>query len=186
MSDVPPNALIFNIVLAEWVSLCLKAVVLLRIPDFLNDGPLSPEELAKKAGVNATNLHTTLRVLAGHGIFTENVKDNLYSHNAASKELVTGVRGNCCAFVKMMAHESHQRPWQPDSLAECIKTGEEPFEKLFPADKDFWGYMDKRPSERALFWETMETTSTMWHSAIVEHYDFSSINSLVDIGRGKG
>jgi len=185
MSELPPNAIVFNILQGEWVSLCLKAVVILRIPDIMEDTPQSPEQLAKKAGVDANNLHIVMRVLAANGIFNEHVEEGLYSHNRVSKDLVTGVRGNSCSIVKMMAHESHQRPWQPESLVECIKTGKDGFRTVFPGE-DFWSYMDKRPSERALFWDTMESTSTLWHSAILDHYDFSSIKSLVDVGGGYG
>lgn len=179
----PPNAVIFGILQAEWVSLCLKASVILRIPDYMQDTPQSFEDIAKAAGVDANNLHTVLRVLASNGVFSEHA-DGKYSHNVASKELVSGVRGNCCAMVKMMAHESHQKPWQPDYLVECIKAGQDAFRRAFPDDVNFWAYMDKRPSERALFWETMESTSTLWHTAIVTHYDFSNIKKLVDVGGG--
>jgi len=184
--ELPPAVKIFNLVTAEWVSSCLKAAVLLRIPDYLKeeDGPQTPEQLAKNAGVDANNLHIVLRVLAGAGIFTEHVSEGRYSHNAESKELLSSVRGNSYTLVKMFAQESFVLPWHPEQAAECIRTGHRSFSKIFNGD-DFWAYMDKRPDQRALFWDTMECTSSNFHTAILGAYDFSSIKKIIDVGGGK-
>ena len=77
MSEVahekPPHAVLFEMLFGAWTAKILAEVVRLDVPDALAHGPLTADELVRKAGIRAhpVALHRALRACAALGIVTE-------------------------------------------------------------------------------------------------------------------
>jgi hypothetical protein len=69
-------------------------------------------------------------------------------------------------------------------LEESIRTGE----TAFPAvhGEPVWEYRAKHPTERKLFDSAMTSMSEQVAEAVVDAYDFSRYDTVVDIGGGRG
>jgi hypothetical protein len=71
--EKPPHAVLFEMLFGAWTAKILSEIVRLDVPDALADGPLTAEELVRKAGVRAhpVALQRALRACAALGIVTE-------------------------------------------------------------------------------------------------------------------
>ena len=71
--EKPPHAVLFEMLFGAWTAKILAEVVRLDVPDALAEGPLTADELVRKAGIRAhpVALHRALRACAALGIVTE-------------------------------------------------------------------------------------------------------------------
>src|SRR5688572_10798292 len=71
--EKPPHAVLFEMLFGAWTAKILAEVVRLDVPDALAEGPLTADELVRKAGVRAhpAALHRALRACAALGLVTE-------------------------------------------------------------------------------------------------------------------
>ena len=71
--EKPPHAVLFEMLFGAWTAKILAEVVRLDVPDALVQGPLTADELVRKAGIRAhpIALHRALRACAALGIVTE-------------------------------------------------------------------------------------------------------------------
>ena len=71
--EKPPHAVLFEMLFGAWTAKILAEVVRLDVPDALAHGPLTADELVRKAGIRAhpVALHRALRACAALGIVTE-------------------------------------------------------------------------------------------------------------------
>lgn len=175
-----------QIIQGGWVAQCLNAVTLLGIPDVLESGPKHIKDIAEAAKVDEDSLHRVMRVLSASGIFIEDPDSAIFSPTPVSKALISGVRDNSQAMVKLLAHESHAKPLEPLILAESIRSGQDGFQLCFGQGSDFWKYSAEKPDLKELFWQAMESTSTLFHTSIINAHDFSQYKKLVDVGGGFG
>ncbi|MDX1390664.1 MAG: methyltransferase, partial [Acidobacteriota bacterium] len=74
------------------------------------------------------------------------------------------------------------RPW--GALYDVVRTGESRFAEIF--GQGFCEYMAERPEEAAIYDGAMSAGSAMIVDSIVEAYDFSPFEKIVDVGGGQG
>ena len=75
--------------------------------------------------------------------------------------------------------------WQPwGQIMHCVKTGQSGFINAFGMD---WPeYFGQHPEAGTLFNDGMRSISAQKYTAAANAYDFSDVNSIVDVGGGNG
>src|SRR5215468_4918396 len=161
-----------------WTTQAIFVAAELRIADLLSDGPKQPEELGRLAGVKGDMLYRVLRALASIGIFAE---------DAEGRFMLTPLAGTLCgdsgqrAYARLHGQELYQS-WA--KLLEAVRTGDAGFVEAFgmPA----FEFFSKNPERGAVFDKAMTGHHGREADPMLDAYDFSSFNSLVDVGGGNG
>ncbi len=163
-----------------WVSKAVYVAAKLGIADLLAEGPRRVDELARATETHEQSLHRVLRALASLGVFAETAQgfeltpmaDYLRSDSPRS------VRG----LAMLHGEPWHWRAWE-DALR-SVRTGAPAFDSAHR--QDFFGYLREHADAAAVFDEAMSGISRSQHAAVVDAYDFSGIEHLVDVGGGHG
>jgi hypothetical protein len=178
---LPPPAVMFTFIMGRWVSRLIYVAAKLELADRLKHGPLTVEELATAAEVQAPALFRALRALASVGIFAE-TKDKRFKLTPLAVTLQKAVPGSMHAAALMLGEKYWEDAWA--QLLHGIKTGEMPFLKAHGIPP--FEYLEKHPEDLKIFGETMTSVSSTENPAIAAAYKFSGIRTLVDVGGGNG
>lgn len=170
-----------NLIMGKWVSQAVSVAAKLGIADLLKDGPRAVDDLARAAEVDATALHRLLRALAGVGVFVEEAGGR-FALTPTAEFLRSDVQGSLRAVATMTGEEWTWRPW--GELHRSVKTGEPAFEVVF--GKPVFAYLAGNPDAAAVFDEAMTGWSMQNAQAVAAAYDFSGIDTLMDVGGGHG
>ncbi len=163
------------------ISAALYPVTKLGIAELLADGPKSIAQLAEETGANQDGLYRVLRALACVGLFAEN-PTRTFALTPASNLLRSDVTGNLRDLVAWMTNEFHFRTW--GDMMHSVLTGRPSVEKVY-GKVCFEAFQDL-PETNVEFNNAMTNISAMTIPTILEHYDFSGIGTLVDLGGGHG
>ncbi|MDJ0706287.1 MAG: methyltransferase, partial [Leptolyngbyaceae cyanobacterium MO_188.B28] len=93
------------------------------------------------------------------------------------------VPGSLQALSKTISDE-----WQWNcfgNILNIVKTGQPAMQQLYQVD-DTFEYLTQNPSSGAIFDDAMTGWSRSIHTAVLDAYDFSGINQIVDIAGGHG
>lgn len=163
------------------ISIALNTIVKLGIPDRLAAGAKTAGALASETGMHEDALYRVLRALAGVGLFEE---DELrrFSLTASSTLLRTDVPGSMSPMVSWFCDPFHFRAYA--ELGHCVRTGKPAIDKVFGAP--LFEYFPNDPEESAVFNNAMTTFSQAVIPAVLDAYDFSGIEVLVDVAGGHG
>ena len=167
-------------VMGFWMSRAVHVLAKLGIPDLLQSGPKSVEELAQATETHAPSLYRLLRALASNGLVKVE-SDGRYALTPLSETLVTGP-GSLRWFIISELGQEHYPAW--GNLMHSVKTGEIAFDNQFGAD--VWKYFAQNPEDAAIFNNSMSGMTAATNEAIMASYDFSPFNTIVDIGGGHG
>ena len=153
----------------------------LRIADLLASGPKTIAELASESGTHPPTLERLLRALSTLEMFAP-ASDGRFRNTPLSEMLRSD-------------HPQSQREgalflparflWLPiGELFESVRTGEPAFRRIF--GQPFFEYLAAHPADAAAFNNAM-TQGIAWTTpALLEAYDFSRFEQLVDVGGGEG
>jgi O-methyltransferase/methyltransferase family protein len=164
-----------------WMSRAVYLVAKLGIPDLLQSGPKSAEELAQATETHAPSLYRVLRALASIGV-VKTETDGRFALTPLSELLVTGAPGSMRWFIISELGQEHYPAW--GNLMHSVKTGEIAFDNHFGVD--IWGYFAQKPEDAAVFNNSMSGMTAVANEAIMSAYDFSSFSNIVDVGGGHG
>jgi O-methyltransferase domain/Dimerisation domain len=153
----------------------------LGIADLLEDGPRSVDELAQATGTHAPTLYRLLRALASVGVFTEE-PDGQFGSTPMTQYLRTNAPRSLRAWAMLSGQEYGWTSW--GHLLHSVRTGEPAFPKLYGTTA--WEYRQAHPEEDAIFNAAMTALSSGVVEAIVQSYNFSGIDVLMDVGGGEG
>jgi hypothetical protein len=112
------------------VSQAVYVAAKLGIPDLLADGPRTATELAVAAGADPDGLYRLLRLLAGHGIFTEQADGEGTFVNSPRSELLRDEPGSLRAFALYAGETAYPAL---GATRRMVQTGEPAFELVFGA-----------------------------------------------------
>jgi O-methyltransferase domain len=150
------------------------------VPDHLDKGPLAVSELAKRAGLDELSLTRALRALTGFGAFEE-VSPGEFANNAVSnlfRNRPGGLR-NAALFWG-----SEHLLQSAAALGHSVMTGEASFVHVF--GETFWDRMRRLPEEHELFNRALADLRSDEHQQIADAYDWTGVNTAVDVGGGAG
>lgn len=180
-TDTPsPRTALGQQITAYRVSQLIFVAADLGIADRLADGPKHFEELAAATGVNPDGLFRCLRALAAVGIFTR-MPDGKFGSSPQSELLRRDIPGSLSAWARLNGHQIYPIFGE---LMYSIKTGRSAAEHLHGMTS--WEYRSRNPALQAEFDEAMSEMSHQTASAVLEGYDFSHLNRIVDVAGGQG
>jgi hypothetical protein len=178
---VPPFVSMLQMLHGLHFSTCISCLAQLGIPDLVEAGPQSAEELAAQVGAHPQALHRLMRATASIGVLSEDA-DGKFSQTPLSAVLRGNVTPSARGFAMMGAREWHMRGWE--HLEYSVRTGKTALDQVY--GKSLFEYLSSHPTEAQIFNETMTGLSMMDSPAIAESYSFDGIRSIVDVGGGHG
>jgi DNA-binding HxlR family transcriptional regulator len=176
-SAQPPA--LFQMMAGYWVSQSIYVASKLGIPDAIQSGPKSCREIAAITGVHENSLFRLLRVLESIGICTR--KKERYELTAQGRLLQSNVQGSLRSMALTLG-EIHYEAW--GNLDHSIRTGQPAFNDVFGTG--LFQHLSKNRVDGATFNAAMTDFSGLVSYAVALAYDFSGIQSIVDVGGGHG
>ncbi len=158
----------------------LGALVEGRVPDHLDAGPLPASELAKRTGLHALTVTRSLRALAAFGAFQE-VSPGMFANTPVSeffRDRPGGLRNAALFWGGQHVLESAAE------LGYSVRTGKSSFEHVY--GESFWDRMRRLPDEYEMFNRALADLRSDEHQRIAGAYDWSGVNTVVDVGGGAG
>jgi hypothetical protein len=165
----------------HYLAQCLHVAAMLGLSDLIEQGRSTVEELAAATQCHQHSLQRMVRALASVGVFTEDAVGQL-----SLTPLGATLRSNAPESVRDMAIFISASPlWRAwDLLHQSVKTGEPSFPQLHGTS--VYQYLADHAELGAIFNRFMTSQSKLHNDAIVEAYDFSGVQTLVDVGGGHG
>jgi len=153
----------------------------LGVADELAAGPRGVPELARSVGAHPAALYRLLRLLAGAGVFREQVDGRV-----ALTPLGGSLRREGPASVRDWAlYLGSPQLWEViGMLRETVRSGQAAFPRVHGTT--LWDYMGEHPELAAPFHRWMSRQSELHNAALVAAYDFSPFQVLADVGGGQG
>lgn len=175
----PPEAQIAEMLLSQLVARLIHLAVTLRLPDYLADGPRAAEELASKTGTHERALYRVMRTLSSLGVLSEDA-----THRFTLRPLGAVLKSGTPSHAAALTLGGPLITRSFDQLLYSVQTGKTAFERSFGAPIFDW--LGSHPAEAALFNGTMMGFHGMEPPAIAAAYDFSGLETIVDVGGSTG
>jgi len=181
MPQLPPEAVLPQMILGGLMQKSIWVAAKLGIADLLREKPQTAEELAAATNTDAPSLYRVLRLLASTGIFAEN-SDGKFNLTPIAELLRSDTPNSMRDYAIMMGEDWI---WQAyGELMYSVKTGGIAHDKV--QGMSSFEFFEKNEEVGKIFNRAMTNLSLLSAPAIVEAYDFSSINKLVDVAGGHG
>jgi SAM-dependent methyltransferase len=180
-AEKPPHAILFEMLFGAWTAKVLAEVVRLGVPDVLTRGPATALELTEHGvRADARALHRALRACAALGVVTEDAQGR-FGPTRLSSLLTRDAPGS----AKRLVEYSGGLLWKVwTGLPEALQTGEP--QARARLGLEFFDYLAANPAALEEFGETLRAHSFTVNQAVLEHYDFSGLRDIVDVGAGYG
>jgi hypothetical protein len=158
----------------------LHAVADLGVADALGETPQSATSLAAVTAAEPGALDRVLRLLALYGVFE--YTEGAVAHTSTSRMLRQDHPQSMRSVVRMFGLPGF---WAAvGELGSAIKTGEPSANRALPGG--IWGYLAQNPDASRIFGEAMTAKAHGQVAGVVNTYDFSGFDRIVDIGGGRG
>ncbi len=178
---IPPHAGVMQILGGAYVAGAISCLAQMGIPDLVEAGPKSADELAKQIGADAQALYRLMRATASVGVLSEG-PDGKFSETPMSAVLRSNGNPSLRAIAMLGNREWHSRGWS--RLEYCVRTGKQALEQIYGTHT--FDFFTNNPEEGKIFNDAMTGYSTMDSPALAAAYDFSGIHSIVDVAGGHG
>jgi hypothetical protein len=179
--DLPPHVQLIQMGRAFIVSRTVYAAAKLGLADQLSSGPKSAAELADPMHLHAPSLHRLMRTLASLGILTERPEQRFALTNLG-EALKTGARGSARSTLMFIGSPWFQSGW--DNMVHSVQTGDPGFEKA--QGVSFFDYLAQHPEDASRFSKAMVGIHSQEPPAVAAAYDFSTFETIVDVGGATG
>jgi ubiquinone/menaquinone biosynthesis C-methylase UbiE len=180
-NGLPPklilNQMLFGFVLTKAIHVAAK----LNIADIIgSQGPMTGAELAKQSGADAESVSRLLRALASAGIFSIG-ESGKYSLTPLAESLKEDNPESIKAMALVLGDMLYKAY---DELLFSVKTGDNGFTKALGVP--VFQYLTNNAETGKLFDRMMTDIHGGETQPMVDTYDFSAFNTVVDIGGGNG
>lgn len=177
-----PALALTQMITATWIVQSIYLAASLGIADLLKDGAKSVDELAQATDSQSSHLYRVLRALASVDVFTE-VAPHQFALTELAQYLRSDIPGTLRYISMMLSDEWHWNSW--GDILHVVKTGQPAMQNLYQVDNTF-EYLSQNPKSGATFNNAMTGWSKTVHTAVVDAYDFSGVNKIVDVAGGHG
>src|SRR2546427_2659278 len=177
----PAHVGMFQLLNGVFVVGAVSCLARLSIPDLVEHGPKSADELAAAIGADPRALYRLLRATACVGVLSEG-PDGKFSETPLSSVLSSNANPSLRAFAIMHGRDWHGLGWS--HLDYGVRTGKQALDKIY--GMPIFQFFEQRPEEGQLFQQSMTDLSTIDGPAVADAYSFGEIHSLVDVGGGHG
>jgi hypothetical protein len=179
-SDAEAVQLVYQLGTGYMVSAALQVVLQLEIADRLAAGARPVSELAAETGVREDELYRVLRSLASVGVFDEQAPRRFALTPAGA--LLRKGPGTVRDMGIFLTSPTHFRVYA--EMMHSVKTGQPAATKVL--GKPVFEWLPEHPEFSALFNNAMTAFSANVAPAALKVYDFSGIDTLVDVAGGHG
>lgn len=180
-SPVDPSTVMLDRILGYCRSQSLAIVGRLGVPDLLEGGPRTVDDLARECGADASSLLRMMRALAVDGIF-EHREERTFAQNEMSRTLTTDHPQSVRWFAAAMCDYAHWQSW--GRSYDAVREGKSQTRAVL--GMTHWEYFAEHPEEADRFGKAMSNMSGQATAAIQEHYDFGGLSTIVDVGGSRG
>jgi predicted transcriptional regulator len=175
-----PGTVIWDILRGGWRVSALKTMVDLDCAEHLREGPLTVSELATRCGAHAPSLGRVLRTLAANGV-VETVSEDTYALTEAGVMLASDAPRSLRSAV--ISNTEPTLSYAMTELTGTVRTGRSAFIERYGI---LYDYLSNEPELARVFNDFMTGRAIPMAEGVAELYDFSSIDTLVDLGGGRG
>ena len=175
-----PDEALSRLVIGYGLSQAIYVAAKLGIPDLLVDGARDGADLATATHTDADSLSRVLRLLVANGVFEEVATDRFAL--APMGELLRSDAEASQRPYAILTMELEYPAW--GQLLHAVRTGQPGFSRAFGQPQ--WEYLASHPDAAAVFDAAMVGLTRWQAQAIVEAYDFSASQNVVDVGGGHG
>ena len=177
----PPATALLQLLFGKHISYSLSAVARLGVADHMGEEPVAVEKLAGKVAAHPPSLYRVMRTLAGVGVFEE-TSDRCFGLTPLGELLKTAAHGSYRYLAIQLGDQWSTRPWE--HFTDTLRTGVDGVTQAF--GKNVFELFAEEPEQARTFNLSMTSLSAVMMDALVNAYDFSSIERLADIGGGHG
>jgi hypothetical protein len=181
MSDKQPTPRqkLLGMITSYWTAQSIHVAAKLKLADLVKDGPKTAAELATATKTHPPSLYRLLRALASVEIFSEDEQGRFSLTPIA--ECLLDKPGSQWAVAMMMGDE-HYRSW--GELLYSVQTGKPAFNHVF--GKGVFEFLSEHAEQAKIFDAAMTGFHGPETQAMIDAYDYTGVNTLVDIGGGNG
>ena len=179
--NAPPEAVLTQMITGSLGSQAVYVAAKLGIADLLAQGAKRVDELAIAADADAPSLYRVLRALASCGIFAEQ-NDRLFELTPTAELLRSDSPGSLRDLAIFMGEDWHWRVWGQTLYS--VRTGKPAWSQVH--GQEAFPYFAANREAAKIFDRAMTSLSNLAIKAVVEGYDFSGIETLVDVAGGHG
>jgi hypothetical protein len=181
-SSIEAKKKLFDMVLAFIKSQCIYIATRLGIFNLLQDeGEQSLETIAEKTNTKPERLYFILRALA-HLDVLEQKPGKVFASTELSDLLVTNKGPSMGHFAMHITEPAQWDAWKV--LEDALHTGEVPFERA--NGKGVYDFCQDNEWSGDVFINAMSYLTIHAVDALVDVYDFSRFNTVMDVGGGQG
>ncbi|WP_433334111.1 methyltransferase [Spirillospora sp. CA-294931] len=181
MTDPDPTTIIWDAIGALSRFAALATMADLGVAEELrDDGPLTPDDLAKRCGADPGSLARVLRELAGMGVVSS-APGGRYALTPAGETMCADSPDSMLAAVQI--NNEPEFRYAMGHVPRTVRQGRAAF---VDEHGPLYDYLSDNPALARLFDTYMTSRSVPLRRAVAERYDFSSAGTLVDVGGGKG
>jgi hypothetical protein len=170
-----------EMIIGAWRAQGIAAAAELKVADALADGPLPPDELARRVGADPDALARLMRALIGEGIFAKR-RDGRFALNALGETLRSDTPTSMAAMARWAGAAAHREHWS--HLVDAVRTGEPVTHKL--RGMGAFEYLAENPDLAAIFNAAMTSASEFAVAPVVAAYDYAPFGTIIDVGGGHG
>jgi hypothetical protein len=178
--DEPPMITAIRMTMGHWVAQCISVMCELKIPDLLAEGPCTADQVATVAGTQPDATLRLLQALASLGVVAE-TKDGLFEATPLSEQFRQDI-ASLGPYARFVTGPESQRAW--GELLHAVRTGQTAFDHVYGLP--LFDYFAEHPDSGRIFNEAMTSFNTAVAEEIVDAYDFSRFDTIVDVGGGQG
>jgi hypothetical protein len=159
----------------------VQAAAELGLADLLAEGTRDVDQLAALTGAKSEALRRLLFALAQLGLLSRQPGDR-FTLTPLGQCLRADHPAGLNAFARYQAHDIVQRCWA--NLTYTVRSGETAFDAVFGAQP--FAYFAEHRDEAALFTAGMAARTSEHLEVIVQSYDWTSFDTIVDVGGADG
>jgi hypothetical protein len=171
----------FQLLNGAYIAGALSCLARLGIPDLVEHGAKSADELATAIGADPRALYRLLRATACVGVLSEGA-DGKFSETPLSAVLRSNANPSLRGLANMSGRDWHGLGWS--HLEYCVRTGKQALDKIYGAP--IFQFFEQYPEEAQVFNQAMSDLSMIDGPAMADAYSFDEIHSIVDVGGGHG
>src|SRR2546425_5217391 len=177
----PAHVGMFQLLNGVFVVGAVSCLAQLGVPDLVEHGPKSADELAAQIGADPRALYRLMRATACVGVLSEG-PDGKFSETPLSAVLRSNANPSLRTFAIMHSRDWHGLGWS--HLDYCVRTGKQALDKIY--GEPIFQFFEKRPEEAQLFNQSMSDLSMIDGPAVADAHSFDGIRSILDVGGGHG
>jgi len=179
--EMPPHAQLIQMAGGGWIAAMLYAAAKLGVVDLMTDGPRTAEEVAAATGTHAPTMYRFMRTMAHFGLLAEQ-EGRRFGPTTLGEALRSDAPGHARSTVLAFCSPAFSRSW--DHLVHSLETGATGFEKAHGVP--VFDYLAQHPEEASHFSGAMAGFHGSEPPTVAEAYDFSDVDTIVDVGGASG